>query len=56
MFPNTKKNLCLYGQTLSYYTRKEIPSGKSGIDDFRSLVDGNTAWDMVFGVPVAVAE
>ncbi len=31
MFPNTKKNLCLYGQTLSYYTRKEIPSGKSGL-------------------------
>ena len=37
MFPNTKKNLCLYGQTLSYYTRKEIPSGKSGLN---SLVAG----------------
>ena len=44
MFPNTKKNLCLYGQTLSYYTRKEIPSGKSGSDalaDYQKVLAQN---------------
>jgi len=29
--PKVKKNLCLYGQTTPYYTRKKISSGKSGL-------------------------
>ncbi len=53
MFPNTKKNLCLYGQTLSYYTRKEIPSGKSGLNGEMGVKMGGRG---VLAVTVELAE